>query len=525
MEKYGIIYDFGSYTDYNGLTFTTEGSNNPIILYQKIIDIINNIITSIELNQDGTFNKFSNDEHAILGDLSTIKECLSALESYVLNNTIDTNIKLIYENEKLILKINDVVKSTINLPLERFLDKEQTMFIDAATEDDKNLDNSVIIGSPYLKLSFNTIDENNTNSYSYCYIPMGTLVDIYEGENTSTLFLTIKDNKINGKVNISQNINNALVDNDGLFVNDFSETITSLNEYTNLLDKVKISDAPKNNTKYVRENGEWVEFQEINPNDYITKVEATNTYQPIGDYATTSQLNDKVSKDELSDYLLKNVADEIYATKSELPEEYSLPIASNEILGGIKVGNGLEIDNESGMLSVIENSIVSDVEWDDILNKPQAFNPSEHLHNISEINGLQTELDKKVNKDEISDMLTKTEANKNYQPIGNYITETDLNNTLSSIIQIKYKEGYSDDDGYVNDEIVTDEEGFQNIIISRMFYDGKMWCNCCSYKNIHDEYKVITGGPKYQTVLLTSPIVSYTIPNCLYRVFYIQIPI
>lgn len=523
MGKYEIIYDFGSYTNYNGLTFSTDG--NPIILYKQLLEIVNNIIESIGLNKDGSFEEFSKDEHLILGGLTTIKECLSTLEAYILNNTVDDNIVLVYENEELKLEINGLVKSTVNLPLERFLDKNQTMFVAEATEDDKLLDNNVIIGNPYLKLTFNTIDENNKNTYSYCYIPMDSLVDTYNGGSTSTLSLSVNNNQILGNVNISQDSNNALVDNNGLFVNDLSTEITSLNEYTNLLDKVKISDAPNDNNKYVRENGKWIEFHEIDVTNYLTKQEADNTYQPIGDYVTTIQLDDKVSKDELSDYLLKDLADEIYVKKTELPEEYSLPIASNEILGGIKVGNGLEIDQESGILNVIEKPITTEVEWDDILNKPKYFNPSEHTHNISEINDLQTELDKKVNKDEISDMLTKTEANEIYQPIGNYVTETDLNNTLSSIIQIKYKEGYSDDDGYVNDEIVTDEEGFKNIIISRMFFDGNMWCNCCSYKNIRDEYKVITGGPKYQTVLLTSPIVSYTIPNCLYRVFYIQIPI
>ena len=33
------------------------------------------------------------------------------------------------------------------------------------------------------------------------------------------------------------------------------------------------------------------------------------------------------------------------------------------------------------------------VEWDDIINKPSQFPPSPHTHSISEINGLQDELD------------------------------------------------------------------------------------------------------------------------------------
>ena len=45
------------------------------------------------------------------------------------------------------------------------------------------------------------------------------------------------------------------------------------------------------------------------------------------------------------------VIDTTYATKDELPNEYELPIASASTLGGIKVGSGLSINPESGILS------------------------------------------------------------------------------------------------------------------------------------------------------------------------------
>lgn len=50
-------------------------------------------------------------------------------------------------------------------------------------------------------------------------------------------------------------------------------------------------------------------------------------------------------------------------------KEYTLPIASQDALGGIKVGAGLAI-NESGVLSVTGGGTADAVEWDNILSKP-----------------------------------------------------------------------------------------------------------------------------------------------------------
>lgn len=50
-------------------------------------------------------------------------------------------------------------------------------------------------------------------------------------------------------------------------------------------------------------------------------------------------------------------------------KEYTLPIASQDALGGIKVGAGLAI-NESGVLSVTGGGTADAVEWANILSKP-----------------------------------------------------------------------------------------------------------------------------------------------------------
>lgn len=135
-------------------------------------------------------------------------------------------------------------------------------------------------------------------------------------------------------------------------------------------------------------------------NGYLTKDEAQSTYQPIGEYALKTELPDTsnlLSKSEASDtyqlkgdYLTEVPAE--YVTESELdakgylttiPDEYvidselqeaiaNLPIASTEKLGVIKVGSGLAINSETGILSVTGSGGTADsIDWQNVLSKPQ----------------------------------------------------------------------------------------------------------------------------------------------------------
>lgn len=49
-------------------------------------------------------------------------------------------------------------------------------------------------------------------------------------------------------------------------------------------------------------------------------------------------------------------------------KEYTLPVASADTLGGIKVGAGLAISE--GVLSATGGGVADAVEWGDVLNKP-----------------------------------------------------------------------------------------------------------------------------------------------------------
>lgn len=79
-----------------------------------------------------------------------------------------------------------------------------------------------------------------------------------------------------------------------------------------------------------------------------------------------------------------------------IPEEYILPTASTETLGGVKVGAGLSITN--GVLSATGAGTADSVEWKDVQNKPSTYAPSAHIHEQSDITGLGTSLNNKQDK-------------------------------------------------------------------------------------------------------------------------------
>ena len=93
---------------------------------------------------------------------------------------------------------------------------------------------------------------------------------------------------------------------------------------------------------------------------------ATTITTQLGNKLDTSTYNsDKATfalKSELPD--MSN-----YALKSELPEEYTLPTASTTRLGGVKVGDGLEITQE-GVLNCIIDPGSGTVSWGNISGKP-----------------------------------------------------------------------------------------------------------------------------------------------------------
>lgn len=80
-----------------------------------------------------------------------------------------------------------------------------------------------------------------------------------------------------------------------------------------------------------------------------------------------------------------------------------LPIATSDTLGGIKVGAGLSINPDTGVLSATGGGTADSVEWDNVLSKP------DDIVNITE--RLAAKLDTSTYNSEKSNFATKDELN------------------------------------------------------------------------------------------------------------------
>ena len=206
--------------------------------------------------------------------------------------------------------------------------------------------------------------------------------------------------------------------------------------------------------------------------NYLTVSAATSTYQPIGDYLTSIP-DEYITESELSESLNDKVdvtaytADkETFATKDEIPSEYVLPIASADSLGGVKIGAGLSINSETGVLSATGGGTADSVDWANITSKPtfanvatsgsyndlsdkpsiptnisELVNDSNYITNTELTGELSTKLDTSAytndkstfaTKDELSNYLTVSGASSTYQPKGDYVTNTELTGELST---------------------------------------------------------------------------------------------
>ena len=129
----------------------------------------------------------------------------------------------------------------------------------------------------------------------------------------------------------------------------------------------------------------------------ITKADADTLY------ATKSDLNSK--QDTLvSGQNIKTINGQSVIGEGNIEIQQSeLPIASANTLGGVKVGAGLSINPESGVLSTTGGGTADSVEWDNVLSKP------EDIVNITE--RLASKLDTATYNSEKSSFATKDELN------------------------------------------------------------------------------------------------------------------
>lgn len=267
MQNYNdLYYVFGALQDLNGLDLSSIASMTP----KQVIDILNNIIKSIELNDNGTYTPLPALNYPIVGGKTSIKECIEYLDKAINDiqsgDIANLNISLTYENEKLYLKLNDETKSIVNIPLEQFIDISQTKFVESATQDDVLNDNSVIIGNPYLKLCLKTVKEDTSSQITYCYIPLEYLSNIYHTNNTSSINMNIdEDNIISSSLILSPDENNNLaIKNNGLFSKDYKNDIININDNISNIE---------NNINIINDNITNIENSINNVNENINNIE------------------------------------------------------------------------------------------------------------------------------------------------------------------------------------------------------------------------------------------------------------
>ena len=170
----------------------------------------------------------------------------------------------------------------------------------------------------------------------------------------------------------------------------------------------------------------------------ITKADADTLY------ATKSDLNSK--QDTLvSGQNIKTINGQSVIGEGNIEiQQSALPIASANTLGGVKVGAGLSINPESGVLSTTGGGTADSVEWDNVLSKPEDIvNITERLASKldtatynSEKSSFATkdELNSKADASAITDMATQTWVqNQGYltEVPSNYVTDSELTEGLA----------------------------------------------------------------------------------------------
>lgn len=190
--------------------------------------------------------------------------------------------------------------------------------------------------------------------------------------------------------------------------------------------------------------------------------------------------------------IFKNDSDEIVTVSTDGQNDAKRNVLANAIL---KVSQNCGLDEK--MEYKPQNTLIQGSESIGKAVETLADNITLQTTNLVTKDELQTSLDTKQDK-------------------GDYALRSEL-------FSVKYVEGHSDGDGYITSEIAP--TGDNILIISRMYLHPtlNMWCHCVSYQGT-DTNHIITGGIKYGVSVVVGGSTCQTFANCLYRVYYIELP-
>lgn len=166
----------------------------------------------------------------------------------------------------------------------------------------------------------------------------------------------------------------------------------------------------------------------------------------LADVATSGSykdLKDKPEPIDLTSYPTKDEVEQSYVKKADLPEPYELPVASDTVLGGVKIGSGLSINQ--GVLSANGGGVADSVDWSKVQNKPDFatvatsgdYNDLSNKPSIPSVDGLVSKdyVDQKVESIEIPTKVSAFENDKGYltehQSLADYALKSEIPNTTN----------------------------------------------------------------------------------------------
>lgn len=255
FERY---YTSGQEVDFCGLSPNPDDYETPQTLYEKILELVKRIIVAVDLNTNGTYKPSDFDIYPLIANATSVKDAVERLSKYIEDlqqKKFDKlNLKLKYENGTVSLVFNDDAYTSINIPEEQFLDSEETTFIPSATTEDWKKDPSVIIGKPYLRLAFKTIDASGIHTITYTYIPMNYLFNVYGVEDTNSIDMHMipsgDTNVFSGDLRVNDVDSNALkVDVLGVYVEDLNPVIEAEKIRAEAAEKTLTDDLAKEVTR------------------------------------------------------------------------------------------------------------------------------------------------------------------------------------------------------------------------------------------------------------------------------------
>lgn len=141
--------------------------------------------------------------------------------------------------------------------------------------------------------------------------------------------------------------------------------------------------------------------------------------------------------------------------KGEPGESYSLPIASSDTLGGIKVGAGLEINPDTGVLSATGGGTADSVDWANITSKPDF----KTVATTGSYNDL-------IDKPTIPTKVSELENDSNYLTSvpEEYVTETELaGKNYATVSQIPSLDGYATEAWVGEQGYLTEHQDISNL--------------------------------------------------------------